>query len=175
MWLRDLDGRSGCLRTALRLPAFPWVFRAVVGLALGPGPSRIPSALQPFPTLVRPRAVRVAACAVGALVTLTVALSACSGADEHGSVTGVAAPCGGPQVGSGLPGWALQPVRVSAILNDRTVASEVVSYRKDRDRYQLSLRPGHYAIVSAGDPLPGTAVNLRPGQRIRLNLPDRCA
>jgi hypothetical protein len=120
--------------------------------------------------------VRVGACTVGALVTLTVALSACSRGDEYGTVTGVAAPCGGPpSVGSGLRGWALQPVRVSVILNGRTVASEVVSYRKDRDRYRLSLRPGYYAIVSAGDPLPGTAVNLRPGQRITLNLPDRCA
>ena len=157
-------------------PPCPGYSRATVGLALGPGPRRITSGLQPFPTRVRPRAVRVGGCTVGALVTLIVALSACSGADEPGTVTGVAPPCGGPApVGSGLPGWALQPVRVSAIFNGHTVASEVVSYRKDRDRYRLSLRPGHYAIVSAGDPLPGTAVNLRAGQRITLNLPDRCA
>jgi hypothetical protein len=64
---------------------------------------------------------------------------------------------------------------VSAIRNGHVVASEVVSYRKDGDRYRLSLQPGHYAIVTAGDPRPGTAVNLRAGQRIALNLPDRCA
>jgi hypothetical protein len=64
---------------------------------------------------------------------------------------------------------------VSAILNGHTVASEVVSYRKDHDRYRLSLRPGHYAIVSAGDPSPGTTVDLRAGQRITLNLPDFCS
>lgn len=112
---------------------------------------------------------------VGALVTLAVTLSACGGVEEPGTVTGVAAPCGGPAAGSGRPGWVLQPIRLSVIRNGHTVASEVVSYRKDRDRYRLSLRPGHYAIVSAGDPLPGTALNLRAGQRITLNLPDRCA
>jgi hypothetical protein len=117
--------------------------------------------------------VRIA-CAIGALVTLTVALSACSGAGELGTVTGIGAPCGGPPARSGLPGWVLQPIRVSAIANDHTVASDLVSYRRDRDRYRLSLQPGKYAIVSPGDP-HGTIVTLQAGQRITLNLPDLCS
>ncbi len=131
--------------------------------------------MQRFPGCLRPRVVKIGACAVSALVTLTVALSACGGAGDPGTVTGVAAPCGGPAaIGSGLPGWVLLPVKVSAILNGHTVASEVVSYRKDRDRYRLSLRPGHYAIVSTSDP-DDAVVNLRGGQRITLNLPDLCS
>jgi len=115
--------------------------------------------------------VRIAA-AVGALVTLAVALTACSGGGL-GTVTGVAAPCGGPPARSGLPGWVLEPVRVSAVAHGRTVASVVVSYRKDRDRYWLSLRPGKYAITSPGAPR-GTVVTVQAGQQITANLPDLC-
>jgi hypothetical protein len=115
--------------------------------------------------------VRIAG-AVGALVTLAVALTACSGGGL-GMVTGVAAPCGGPPARSGLPRWVLEPIRVSALANGRTVTSAVVSYRKNRDRYRLSLRPGKYAIVSPGDPR-GTVVTVQAGQRITANLPDLC-
>jgi hypothetical protein len=130
--------------------------------------------LQPSPGWTRQRVVRIAG-AIGALVALTVALSACSGAGNLATVTGIGAACGGPAGPSGqLPGWLLEPVRVSAIAHGRIVASDVVSYRTDHDRYRLSLRPGKYAIASPGDPR-GTVVTVQAGQRIRLNLPDLCA
>lgn len=130
--------------------------------------------LQQFPPGKRLRVVKIPG-AVAALAMLTVALSACSGGAEPATVAGVAAPCGGPVVtGSGLAGWVLQPVHVRAILGGHTVASETVSYRKDRDRYRLSLPPGKYAIASTSEP-HGVAVTLRAGQRMTLNLPDLCS
>jgi hypothetical protein len=113
------------------------------------------------------------ASAAGVLVTFAAALTACSGSGL-GTVTGVAAPCGGPPAPSGLPGWVLAPIRVRAMANGRTVASVVVSYRKDRDRYRLSLRPGPYAIVSLGDP-QGKVVTVQADRRITANLPDLCS
>lgn len=111
----------------------------------------------------------------GVLVMFAVALTACSSSGSGlGTVTGVAAPCGGPPALSGLPGWVLAPIRVRAMANGRTVASVVVSYRKDRDRYRLSLRPGQYAIVSLGDP-QGKVVTVQAGRRITANLPDLCS
>jgi hypothetical protein len=131
------------------------------------------TALQLFPTWGRLNVVRILVVA-GALVTVTVALSACSGAGEAATVTGVASPCGGPAgQGSRLPGWVLEPVRVTAMRSGRTVASETVSYRKDRDRYQLSLPPGTYSIADIGDP-HGLVVTLHAGQRMTVNLPDLC-
>lgn len=111
----------------------------------------------------------------GALVTVTVALSACSGAGESATVTGVASPCGGPAgQGSRPAGWVLEPVRVRAIRDGRAVTSETVSYHKDRDRYQLSLPPGRYSIADIGDP-HGLVVTLHAGQRVTVNLPDLCS
>lgn len=112
---------------------------------------------------------------IGILVTLAVALSACSGAGGEGTVTGVASPCGGPAgPGSQLPGWVFEPVHVQAVLGGHTVATEVVSYRKDRDRYWLSLQPGKYSIASTSDPR-GVMVTLRAGQRVTVNIPDLCS
>lgn len=111
---------------------------------------------------------------IAVMVLLSVAVSACGRAEEVGTVTGIGSPCGGPDARSGLPGWLLQPVTVSAVTNGRTVASDVVTYRSDRDRYRLSLRPGKYAIVSVGDP-HGIVVTVQAGQRITVNLPDLCS
>ena len=64
---------------------------------------------------------------------------------------------------------------VSASQHGRTVATETVSYRKDHDRYRLSLPPGRYVVRAprSGDPAQ-VVVRLRPGQRVTVNFPDYC-
>lgn len=86
-----------------------------------------------------------------------------------GTVSGVAAHCAGP------PQAALLPVWVAARSDGRTVASQVVRYRKDHDRYRLSLPQGRYVISARGSADPARAVVLHPGARIAINFPDRCS
>jgi hypothetical protein len=88
---------------------------------------------------------------------------------RHAIVAGVAAHCAGP------PQAALLPVTMTARSHGHTVAREVVRYRKDRDRYRLSLHPGRYVISARGSADPPRAVNLHPGERLVVNFPDLCS
>jgi hypothetical protein len=87
----------------------------------------------------------------------------------RGTVTGVAAHCAGPVSATNLP------VRVTARADGRTVASEVVRYLKDHDRYRLSVPPGRYVISARGSADKGRSVRLHPGERIVVNFPDLCS
>jgi len=110
--------------------------------------------------------------AVSALTILIVALSGCSHRTDHsrppGTVSGVAAPCAGPASA------ALGPVEVSAREHGRTVASQVVSLKKDRDRYRLVLPPGRYVITASGSADVPLRVVLHSGEHVTINFPDFC-
>jgi hypothetical protein len=86
-----------------------------------------------------------------------------------GTVAGYAAHCAGP------PPAALLPVTVAARSDGRTVASEVVRYLKDHDRYRLLLRPGRYVISARGSADPPRVVMLHPAEHIGVNFQDRCS
>ena len=83
-------------------------------------------------------------------------------------MAGFADHCAGPVEASY---W---PVTVRASEHGRVVATKVVSYDKDRNRYQFSLPPGRYVISALGSADAPQAVVVRPGQRAIANFPNTC-
>jgi hypothetical protein len=65
-------------------------------------------------------------------------------------------------------------VEVSAREHGRTVARQVVSYRKDRDRYRLVLPPGRYVITASGSSDVPLTVVVHSGEHITINFPNFC-
>lgn len=121
-----------------------------------------------------------AAALLGALA-ITAALSACSGhpgntamprktpsAIQAGTVRGIAAHCAGPLEDS------FRPVTVSARLDGRTVAKEVVRLSPGGNRYRLRLMPGRYQINAAGSNDAAQYVVVQSRQTITLNFPNTC-
>jgi hypothetical protein len=98
----------------------------------------------------------------------TAAATASHPAMPAGTVAGVAEHCSGAYLSKPLP------VRVVAHSDGRIVASEVVRYLKDHEKYRLSLPPGAYVISAHGSADPARAIRLHAGERIVLNFPDRC-
>jgi hypothetical protein len=88
---------------------------------------------------------------------------------EPGVVTGIAAPCAGP------PMAAMASVRVFAIRNGRTVATQATQAMGRHDRYRFVLAPGRYKISAprSADKVP-QVVLLHPAQTITVNFPNNC-
>jgi hypothetical protein len=68
----------------------------------------------------------------------------------------------------------LAPVKVSAREHGRIVATVVVSYRKDRDRYRLVLPPGHYVISASGASHVPQSVVLHSREHLTVNFANVC-
>jgi hypothetical protein len=81
---------------------------------------------------------------------------------------GVAAPC------ASALGSQFVPVTVIVREHGRVVATTVVSYRSNRDRYRLSLRPGQYTISAPQSADEPERVVLESGERLTVNLLNRC-
>jgi hypothetical protein len=106
--------------------------------------------------------------AASALTVMLIPLSGCSHTKPPGVVAGFAAPCAGPAVA------VLAPVKVSAREHGHLVASEVVSLRKDHDRYRLVLPPGRYVISASGASHTPQSVVLHSHEHLTVNFPNVC-
>lgn len=86
-----------------------------------------------------------------------------------GVVTGIATPCAGP------PTAAMASVKVFAIRNGRTVATQVTQARGRHDRYRFVLPPGRYKISAprSADKVP-RVVLVHSGQTRTVNFPNTC-
>ena len=99
---------------------------------------------------------------------MTAILQKTSSPVQAGAVRGIAAHCAGPLEDS------FMPVTVSARLDGRTVAKEVVRLSPGGNRYRLRLMPGRYQINAAGSNDPARYVVVQSRQTIILNFPNTC-
>ena len=85
-----------------------------------------------------------------------------------GVVTGLAAPCAGPVTA------ARAPVKVFAIRNGRTIATQVTQLRSRHDRYRFVLPPGRYKISAPASADKPEVVLVHSGQTVGVNFGNYC-
>jgi hypothetical protein len=84
-----------------------------------------------------------------------------------GSVTGLALPCTGAA--------SSPPIRVYAVQNGRTVASqEVPSVNGVIGRYLFRLPSSTYVISAPGSNIPPKVITVRAGDTVTVNFLDYC-
>jgi hypothetical protein len=107
--------------------------------------------------------------ALAAMMAAGSALSACTGQQGYGSVTGIAAPC----VGVARPGTT--SVTIYARQDGRIVKRiRVPLTRSPGNPYRLTLPTGTYVLSAPRSDLPPRTVNIRPHETAKIDFHPSC-